>query len=800
MPVSLPLENESPAFQAVEDFSPNKVASSSLHHLLPSLGVSANPSSNTKASLSSSLGRSGVQDSPSQSVPIGGHRRTSSGSLLATSPPADSLRRQAVSSSANTTLRGSVGSDGPRFHDPSLLGRHYLATYDPQHISKHPQGSIAFPGNPHGSPQAVVPSLHHTSPALRNLAENESPTLSLASDEMLMLNEGIENKRYSTPLMFPAAGQAYNPTGRFQHARVGSSSTIAPHQIPLPPSPHVGGQPPSSPHTLLAKGGSPGMRAMGLGFGGTGGQLGSGMVPPSPSQGGDNMTTAGDHRSSPRITGPVDRHPMRMNTADSFVSTSSEEEDSADPMILPDTSLRPSDRKEPSPRSRPTPSTSSTSIGDSNNNNNSLFPTMSDVQRLNNMANSPFAFGAKSNPLAAATRPSDQNNKSSFTFQAGSDAPVFPPMSPSSSSSLDSDDESHMKGSGSVRFAGPVSPKRRVRYADEVIQQGSASGSGLEGGNPEDAGDYGHGYGGGKGQRPADDGKDGSRSGSITVGGRGYGDGSFFSTMGGNGRDGEDSSDDEDRPQRGGRADKMLENPSVRQTKERNHEERTSSRRKSKEAAQQSLAAQSEDESAAASTDEGADSDKDAASEESSEETGSDYDGDKGAGAAASGRSSRGRGRKRKAVRNKGTVSSEAKSETSASSKPDFMPSKAKRRKAGPIEEGDVRCDYVEPLPVSHEHPQPYACGRLKKKIKLQLTCMCDPQPYERCTSHFHRTYDLARHLETIHARNEGRAVEAGQLDEKDAKLWIEYGRPQCSWPCPVKGCGQIFSRCVVFI
>lgn len=68
-------------------------------------------------------------------------------------------------------------------------------------------------------------------------------------------------------------------------------------------------------------------------------------------------------------------------------------------------------------------------------------------------------------------------------------------------------------------------------------------------------------------------------------------------------------------------------------------------------------------------------------------------------------------------------------------------------------------------------------------------------QPHEKCTSHFHRTYDLARHRETIHARNEGRAVEAGKLKEDLAKLWIEFGRPQCSWPCPFPNCGQIFSR-----
>lgn len=68
-------------------------------------------------------------------------------------------------------------------------------------------------------------------------------------------------------------------------------------------------------------------------------------------------------------------------------------------------------------------------------------------------------------------------------------------------------------------------------------------------------------------------------------------------------------------------------------------------------------------------------------------------------------------------------------------------------------------------------------------------------QPHTPCLSRFHRTYDLARHRETIHARNEGRAVAAGKLPESLASVWLEYGKPQCAWPCEYPGCDQVFSR-----
>ena len=74
----------------------------------------------------------------------------------------------------------------------------------------------------------------------------------------------------------------------------------------------------------------------------------------------------------------------------------------------------------------------------------------------------------------------------------------------------------------------------------------------------------------------------------------------------------------------------------------------------------------------------------------------------------------RSKSRKRKAVRAEvNSNGADSKSEGSSSSRPDFMPSKAKRRKAGPADEGDVHCDYVEPLPVStisRSDPRRNAC------------------------------------------------------------------------------------------
>lgn len=548
-----------------------------------------------------------------------------------------------------------------RSHEPSPLGRYYLSTSDPQHISKRPQGSISFPGvSASSTPMASVIPGFNTSPALRNIGEKDSPTLSMASDDALMLGDTSTSDSKDLRL-FP--GMPSGGNRRLGHSRLGSGgATIQPHQIPLPPSPHIAGAPGSSPNAIK---GSPGMRAITLGFGGTGGQLGSGRIPSSPSQVGGRSEMPTQNR--PRL---------RQETADSFASTSSEEEDISSPMVLPDTSLRASDRGRGSPGSPF--SQNSDRATTSGKSTKALFPVWSDVQRFDKMANNPFAFGAGS-----TTYPTMPISDAKFTFRAGADAPTFPPMSPSSSSSFDSDDEANTKGSGAVRFSGPVSPKRSVRFGDQDDQSKPA----------EDGGDYGHGYGGGRGYTNNES-RDGHRSGSITVGGKGYGNGSSGANSvpprrGG----GEDGSDDDDKRKPDRRIDKKLENPVSRLQRAYRLEEKE---RLSGIAG--TVSADVEDASKAA----------DAASEDESNQTATTFhettDSEAGSESDYEGQSDslRQRPRKRKALRPE-TISggADSKSETSSSSRPDFMPSKAKRRKAGPAEEGDVHCDYVEPLPVS---------------------------------------------------------------------------------------------------
>jgi hypothetical protein len=698
---SLPLENESPAFQPQEDFSTSPAFASTLHTLIPALGVSSQPAIGTQifspqqtqdSSLETISNQSSLPPvtnpslSPTQASNAAGngsrtiarsHQTLGNGnsyppSNLATSPPSD-LRRQAVAAASGRA--GFTDQTKPilqgRSHEPSPLGRYYLSSSDPQHISKHPQGSISFPGvaMPSSPSHGSLPG-HITSPAMRTLGEKNSPTLSLASDDTLMVGDDFPEANFGSSntdnlALFPTTPSHGSSSRRLSQARVisGAQQTSLPHQIPLPPSPHIA-QSPSSPliHTMQGSG----LRSMGLGFGGTGGQLGSGRVPPSPSQ---IQRQAQFDENPHRGHGLLERPRPRQTTAESFVSTSSEEEDVSSPMVLPDTSLRASDRSENSPRSALSGDFNSGPMGGTNS--KSLFPALSQVQRLGKMANSPFAFGAVNNKTAG---PSDLTK---FSFQPTKDAPLFPPMSPSSSSSADSEDEVIAHGTSKFKFAGPVSPKKKVRYADDYT--GNAP--------PDDGGDYGHGYGGGKDQRNNDE-RDGSRAGSIIVGGRGYGDGSYNSSprrTGGNG----DSSDDEDKPKQGGRTDKKLDNASSRPRARKDRAD-SKSRRKSgdgKDAADDAgEEAETEDDGNRTATTFPESTD--------SEESASEYEGNA--------TEPKVRGRKRKGVKPElPSNTGDGRSETSSGSRPDFMPSKAKRRKAGPAEEGDVHCDYVEPLPVS---------------------------------------------------------------------------------------------------
>ncbi|KAE8223473.1 hypothetical protein CF319_g3505 [Tilletia indica] len=94
-------------------------------------------------------------------------------------------------------------------------------------------------------------------------------------------------------------------------------------------------------------------------------------------------------------------------------------------------------------------------------------------------------------------------------------------------------------------------------------------------------------------------------------------------------------------------------------------------------------------------------------------------------------------------------------------------------------------CDYVSPLVMMSEG------GPTAASVKEA-----------RCGTVFHRPYDLSRHRETIHAREEAKLVKAGQLKIEDCVVMgkeipaekVMAGATE--WKCEGKnGCGSVFSR-----
>ncbi|CAO1614298.1 unnamed protein product [Sympodiomycopsis kandeliae] len=70
-----------------------------------------------------------------------------------------------------------------------------------------------------------------------------------------------------------------------------------------------------------------------------------------------------------------------------------------------------------------------------------------------------------------------------------------------------------------------------------------------------------------------------------------------------------------------------------------------------------------------------------------------------------------------------------------------------------------------------------------------------------RCGTEFHRPYDLARHRETIHAKEEASLIRQGKLTKEQCRVLYVEVDPQRSqatqeWKCDGKnGCGSVFSR-----
>lgn len=581
---------------------------------------------------------------------------------------------QSPAASQSQTHAAVTGPAQSPVHGPSPLGRYYLSATDPQHISKRPGGSISFPGP---SQHPVIPNLS----LMRNPSANQpSPTLSMASDETL---PGMESAS-------AIGGKSQSGIGRgnalFPSLPGGSSTPSRraynlPHQVPLPPSPVISAMAPSthsssptivSPSHQSSPISTPHSSLLAAGTAASPQQsspkpmLVSSMPPAAPAG-------ATDYPSA------LERLPRRQDTADSFtssMSTSSEEEDITSPMILPETSLRRGDHGFGSPG---TPVMRFSTSPASGNGGAALFPQLSSVQQQVSNAK-PFPF---------------PGGQAQFTYIPTGTAPMFPPMSSSSSESEDSDGNQ------------PTRPQIR--------------GDGNHGAAQDS--DYytadGQGYSGEK------------RPGSITVGGSGYAgyDPDHYkppAPVRGRGR-GNDESDDEDeddrkRDRKNGAGAGGSGTPKKTKKKEKSPKE-----------------------------------EEDVSDEEEFVEDG---------------------------VTKKRKLTSEEKE------------ARKKRKKSQPAEDGDVICDYQDPFPVSTVD-----LPRLSTLECPFLLTSCDrppfwrTQPYTACASRFHRTYDLARHRETIHARNEGRAVAAGTLPEHLATVWLEYGKPQCAWPCEYPGCDQVFSR-----
>ncbi|GHJ85561.1 hypothetical protein NliqN6_1963 [Naganishia liquefaciens] len=731
----LPLQSESPAPRAQDDITPKP--SQYLHNLIPALGVSTPKP---------------IQNNTFQQ---------SQYPHVATSPP-DQLRKQAsLAAAAAAPLPGSPsGSAGGQAKasvggTPSALGRYYLSASDPGHISKHPQGSISFP-DPATQYQPVIPQL---SPLLKNRGgimgnPEASPTLSIASDETFMPS-GTSPKSGAHPAtspqqnLFPPMNKVIPNSGSISAQQRSQGSANVNAFVSYPISPRAGvnnyhARTASSPqviHSLTGMTSTP---------------LGSGQQPQrikadgSPLSPGLNLSS---NRSAPSDgTGNQQRPLFRQTTADSFMSTSSEEEDLSSPMILPDTSLRASDRPAPqtgkeSPRfGNGSTGTPRSAIGGS-------------IGTSPRLVSGGFASGSSGGPLfppmssvakARTAAGSQGSDTSKFTFKTPVNAPVFPPMSPSSSSSGESADEGRSGSSKRSRKTTPYkstsgSPSGHYRQAMDGTDNGLEEGAeGEKTNGDERSSDNGN-------SKEEEDQWARYRAVSITVGGMGYGSG---------GKDGEDSDEDEERrKRRANRSDKKLETnagPGAGLKKGAIDADRKSG--SAKEAHLNDFGDEDED-----------DDDEDGEDDDSLESE-DGYAEASGGGPFPGGKAIRPPAKRkhpRSTSTDNGTPNTTLFEEgtTVTRTKKDGTVIR-KKRKSAPAEEGDVFCDYVEPLP-----------------------------PHEKCTSHFHRTYDLARHRETIHARNEGRAVESGKLKEELAKLWIEFGRPQCSWPCPFPNCGQIFSR-----
>ena len=670
----LPLQSESPAPRVQDDITPKQ--SQYLHNLIPALGVSTpKPIQNNNF--------------PQSQYP-----------QLATSPP-DQLRKQAsLAAAAAAPLPGTPSATGnagqPKTSTggvPSALGRYYLSASDPGHISKHPQGSISFP-DPAAQYQPVIPQL---SPLLKNRGgmmgnPEASPTLSIASDETFMPS-GTSPKTGShlatspQQSLFPPMNKVIPNTGlnsTQQRSSQGPANVNAFTSYPI--SPRAGGANHGHTRTPSLTQAIHSLSVM------TSGPLGSGQQPQRIKPDGTPMSpdiNLASGRSAPSDNVANQQRPLvRQTTADSFMSTSSEEEDLSSPMILPDTSLRASGRPaqqtgKESPRFGNGPGTPRSTIGGSigtsprmigggivsGGSGGPLFPPMSSVAKARSAAGGQGLGSSK------------------FTFKTPSGAPVFPPMSPSSSSSGESADEGR-SGSSKQSRKGASLGFRNGSPADSIhAMDGTDNGQdeGAEGGKANGDEQSG-GTGGNNGNSKEEDHWARYRAVSITVGGIGYGSG---------GKDEEDSDEDDERKKRrANKPDKKLETSAVPGGGSKR--EALDADRKFDSAKE----AQLDD-----FDDEDEDEDEDDGGDDESLESEDGYAEASGKGPFPGGKAIRPPA-KRKHPRPKSTDDG-AQDNTALEEGTTVTRTKKdgtvirKKRKSAPAEEGDVFCDYVEPLPVS---------------------------------------------------------------------------------------------------
>lgn len=519
-----------------------------------------------------------------------------------------------------------------------------------------------------------------------------SPTLSIASDETFMPSgtspkTGSQLATSPQQSLFPPMNKVITNSGlnsTQQRSSQGPANVNAFTSYPI--SPRAGGANHGHTRTPSLTQAIHSLSVM------TSGPLGSGQQPQRIKPDGTPMSpdiNLASGRSAPSDNVANQQRPLvRQTTADSFMSTSSEEEDLSSPMILPDTSLRASGRPaqqtgKESPRFGNGPGTPRSTIGGSigtsprmigggivsGGSGGPLFPPMSSVAKARSAAGGQGLGSSK------------------FTFKTPSGAPVFPPMSPSSSSSGESADEGR-SGSSKQSRKGASLGFRNGSPADSIhAMDGTDNGQdeGAEGGKANGDEQSG-GTGGNNGNSKEEDHWARYRAVSITVGGIGYGSG---------GKDEEDSDEDDERKKRrANKPDKKLETSAVPGGGSKR--EALDADRKFDSAKE----AQLDD-----FDDEDEDEDEDDGGDDESLESEDGYAEASGKGPFPGGKAIRPPA-KRKHPRPKSTDDG-AQDNTALEEGTTVTRTKKdgtvirKKRKSAPAEEGDVFCDYVEPLPVS---------------------------------------------------------------------------------------------------